>query len=103
MPSSLNVDGEEPELGGEAPTVSVGETATVTWRNTGKGAATINDETNSAETVVETTGTAWTTIAAGRQLHQPQRQMPESRRSDDNRSRHTLDRRQIRNQMQLMS
>ena len=64
-PSSLNIDGEEPLLTGEAPTGTVGETATVTWKNTGSGSATINDETNSNETVIETTGSSCGTITAG--------------------------------------
>ena len=64
-PSTLNVDGEGPLLSGEVPTGTVGESVTVTWKNTGKTSATINDETNSNSEVAETTGTACTTIAAG--------------------------------------
>jgi hypothetical protein len=65
-PSTLNVDSTTPAvvLSGEAPTGSVGESYTVTWKNTGSKSATINDETNSAETVAKTIGTACTTIAA---------------------------------------
>ena len=67
-PSTLNVDStvvEKPELSGEVSTGYVGETLTVTWKNTGNKSATISDETNSDSTVVETTGTACTTIAIG--------------------------------------
>ena len=65
-PSTLNIDGKAgPVFTGEAPTGSIGETYTVTWKNTGSTSGTVNDETNSNTEVVETTGTACTTIAAG--------------------------------------
>ena len=69
-PGTLNVDKGTPPppsvvLSGEAPTGSVGETSTVTWKNTGTETATIADETDSSETVAKTVGTTCATIAAG--------------------------------------
>jgi hypothetical protein len=66
-PSTLNIDGgsSPPKLEGEAPTAYVGETATVTWRNTGGSSATVNDETSSDETIAKTVGSACGTIGAG--------------------------------------
>jgi hypothetical protein len=66
-PSTLNVDGgtPPPTLEGEAPTGYVGETLTVTWRNTGGTSAVIDDEINSDGTVAETLGSGCGTIAGG--------------------------------------
>ncbi|HEX5527278.1 MAG TPA: hypothetical protein VFX44_08820 [Solirubrobacterales bacterium] len=63
-PSTLNVDSAV-VLSGEAPTGSVGETSTVTWKDTGNESATIADEPDSNEAVAKTVGTACATIAAG--------------------------------------
>jgi hypothetical protein len=62
-PSTLNIDGTPP-LTGETPTPVVGETITVTWKNDGESALTIEDETNSDSSVAETVGTGCETIAA---------------------------------------
>ena len=54
-----------PVLTGEAPTGTVGETITVTWKNTGGVSAVVNSETSSDETIAKTVGSACGTIAAG--------------------------------------
>jgi hypothetical protein len=53
-----------PTLTGEAPTPIIGETITITWKNGGESAITIEDETNSDSSVAETVGTGCGTIAA---------------------------------------
>lgn len=51
-------------LTGEVPTPLIGETVTVTWKNDGESAITIEDETNSDSSVAETIGTSCGAIAA---------------------------------------